>query len=446
MSETISTTFYQVINVAAAGEDSPQDLSAGSSRENTPERCVVMAGRTSGTPGSAGVLNVLNVRKPPPAHKGSPNITSSQGRTVSPDKGGGMAGSPGLASLEQLTAGIGNMPPPLSKIGAVPSPPLAAPKPAHGTKPMPPLMHIHSGRVSGPPPVRRPAPPRLTPATVRPSGEQLNGLPRQAPPLQRAPSPAHTSADNQQAQRLSTRAPMGRGNPSVAVVQPMPPPPPPTPPEPPSPVEDDEFMDEEEAKRAFSVFNIQPNRARQQTMPAAANAAATATVNSLPPTPVVAAPPPRPVMNSVVNSVTPPTPSAAEPENDFSQFQVRPAIVPRYPTHAAGYGMTPPNNFTGGAISSPPVRPPPPYPAGQHVRNGTTAPTGAAQFVCPYCPYEGPSSSALKNHILTHQPNIQWICPYCPGPTRMTKTEVTNHIQTVHPACQLVYIPYGVTL
>ena len=391
-----------------------------------------------GTPGRSSVLSVPSVRKPQPAHRGSPNITQ-QGRTVSLVKGvmgGSMSGSPGLASLEQLTAGIGNMPPPLSKIGAVPSPPLTGPKPAHGTKPMPPLMHIQSGRVSGPL-IRQPTPPRLTPANVRTNTEQVGILPRQAPPLLRAPSPAHTSVDPQ-AQRLSTRAPMGRGNPSVAVVQPMPPPPPPTPPEPSSPIGDDEFMTEEEAKRAFSVFNIQPNRARPNATEAAA--ATVNAVNSAPPPPIAMQP------RAVVNSVAAP---AVETENDFSQFQVRPngRGAPRYPTHAAGFGMTPPNNFTGMSTQNVPQRaPPPPYPTGQQPRAANPQSTGATQFVCPYCPYEGPSSSALKNHILTHQPNIQWICPYCPGPTRMTKTEVSNHIQTVHPACQLVYIPYGVTL
>ena len=409
-------------------DDSPQDLSAGSSRENTPERGRAVVG----TPGRSQVLGVSSLRKPPPAHRGSPNITAT--RTGSPDKSSGMAGSPGLASLEQLTAGIGNMPPPLYKIGAVPSPPLIATKPAHATKPMPPLMHIQSGRVSGPPPVRAaPQPPKLTPATVRGNGEQTPQLSRQVPPLQRAPSPAHTT----QAQPLSTRLPMGRGNPSVAVVQPMPPPPPPTPPEPASPVDAGEFMDEEEAKRAFSVFNIQPNRAR----PAAATAATN--VNSSAPTPMVTAsrPAPAPVVQPEQDT-----------ENDFSQFQVRPGprVPPRYPTHAAGYGLTPPNNsFTGPSSAltqNVPPRPPPPYPAGQQLRANATPATAPAQFVCPYCPYEGPGSSALKNHILTHQPNIQWICPYCPGPTRMTKAEVTSHMQTVHPACQLVYIPYGVTL
>ena len=423
-------------------EDSPEDLSRGS----TPERGVRSApsqspqARALGslTP-HAGVLNIPSVRprQPPPAHRGSPSPASF--KRISPEKilahGGkstpvSMSGSPGLAPLEQLTAGIGNMPPPLAK-GSSPSPPIT-PRPAHSTKPMPPLLHVPSGRISGPPtPLQVPPPPRLTPASTRVQADQGAQPLRQAPPLQRAPSPVQSG--NTATQRQPLRAPAGRGNPSVAVIHPMPPPPPPTPPERASPIEAGDFEDEEEAKRAFSVFNIGPNRMRapapQTVSPAAAHA-------------------------------TPRTSQASTRgvDVDYTQFNIRPALrratptsqtTPAPPRYASG-GYTSP--FLSGAPTSMtgsiPQRPPPPYPGTSRISHTTTNIAGISvqQFLCPYCPYEGGNTQALKNHILSHQPNIQWVCPYCPGPTRMTKVEVETHMRSEHPACQIVYIPYGVPI
>ncbi len=338
---------------------------------------------------------------------GSPNL-----RPVSPDRRAGLSGSPGLAPLEQLTAGVGSMPPPLARLGAVPSPPALDPAPrgssaassvsAPRPRPMPPLLHVQSGRVAPAP--RTLPPPRLTPATVASTSRPNNTEGALPPPLQKAPGAAAAETNGP---RVGLPRGTGRGNPSVAVVQPMPPAPPPTPPEPSPSIDTDDIVDEEEAKRAFSVFNLRPSHNRGRA----------AAVNSTPvETPIVIAP------ASVSTTAIVPTPEEAQ--IDFSQFQVRPrGPPPRYPTHAAGFGMTPP---VGGSTA--------------------TQPASALQFTCPYCPYEGPSSGALKSHILTHQPNIQWICPYCPGPTRMSKQEVTNHMKTAHPACQLVYIPYGVSV
>ncbi len=247
---------FQVINVPSmqnVAEDSPEDLSRGS----TPERGVRSAHTPSpqarvlsGMPAHAGVLNIPSVRprQPPPAHRGSPSPASF--KRISPEKimahgkstPVSMSGSPGLAPLEQLTAGIGNMPPPLAK-GSSPSPPIT-PRPAHTTKPMPPLLHVPSGRISGPPgSMQVPPPPRLTPASTRTQAEQGAQPLRQAPPLQRAPSPGHSgNAALLKEPRQPLRPPAGRGNPSVAVIHPMPPPPPPTPPERASPVDAGEFF------------------------------------------------------------------------------------------------------------------------------------------------------------------------------------------------------------
>ena len=159
------------------------------------------------------------------------------------------------------------------------------------------------------------------------------------------------------------------------------------------------------------------------------------------------------------------TSTRSEVDVDYTQFNIRPAVpkrstpvsqttsTPAPPRYAAGGYPPPTSPFLSGAPTSMsgsiPQRPPPPYPGTSRVPGHTTtniAGISVQQYLCPYCPYEGGNTQALKNHILSHQPNIQWVCPYCPGPTRMTKIEVENHMRSEHPACQIVYIPYGVPI
>ncbi|ELU09775.1 hypothetical protein CAPTEDRAFT_191606 [Capitella teleta] len=63
---------------------------------------------------------------------------------------------------------------------------------------------------------------------------------------------------------------------------------------------------------------------------------------------------------------------------------------------------------------------------------------------CPCCPVITISKDDLRQHMLTHEPDMQLICPYCPAYNQMPLTSLENHIRLIHPGQAICYLPSGV--
>lgn len=214
----------------------------------------------------------------------------------------------------------------------------------------------------------------------------------------------------------------------------------------PKPAHTISLSEEEEARRAFSVFNIsarmrQPNAA--SVRPAAIQ-------------------PPRAHTAPVVRPLVP-HPAHSPPTTDieqFKQFQLppRPRIsLPGPPSFSAHIPVSapppyearhiissmrpvPPLAHTGviRTMSRPSAAPePPPALMPLHQRQPLTSSVVCQPTAAPQQPSPTPRPAHL-NHV------SHWTCPYCPVPNLMSsKALVEKHIRNCHPEHRVVYVPHN---